>query len=193
MRPDRAVHHGAVDLPVAVRMIEHCAAEIDDALRRCRRRCIALPLRGRQRRPQVLRSPHQQLIFVLEVRVERRSPDVRAVEDLLYCDAVVRSFNNERHERLVQRLARALNPPVYDSHLRNRISFLNKCPVSDDCQVHRSAGLPYLITHTAGDDRKLPVPAILVILPAVPSYAVMPRTYVRMSFPLSKPWTRILN
>src|SRR5437867_7201823 len=148
---------------------------------------------GRQRSPQVLRSPHQQLVFILEVRVERRSSDIRAVENLLHRDAVVRPFKNQRHERLMQRLARALNPPVYDSHLPNRISFLNKCPVWDDCQIHRSAGLPLLMTHTAGDDRKLPVPAILVILPAVPSYSVMPRTYVRMSCPLSKPWTRILK
>lgn len=57
----------------------------------------------------------------------------------------------------------------------------------------RKAGLPFRISQTAGAERKLPVPAFLVILPAVPAYSVISRTYVSTLCPLSKPSTRILN
>src|SRR4029453_13673201 len=49
------------------------------------------------------------------------------------------------------------------------------------------AGLPFLIVQTAGADRKLPLPACLVIFPAVPLYSFMRRIYGRISPPLSKP------
>jgi hypothetical protein len=75
--------------------------------------------------------------------------------------------------------------------LGNRV---NKRPGSKEMRSYSTnVGLPFLIIHTAGDDRKLPLPAFLVILPAVPLYSVMRRTYVKMSCPLSKPSTNILN
>src|SRR5215208_370269 len=75
--------------------------------------------------------------------------------------------------------------------LGNRV---NKRPGSKEMRSYSTnVGLPFLIIHTAGADRKLPLPAFLVILPAVPLYSVMRRTYVKMSCPLSKPSTNILN
>src|SRR5439155_19158353 len=56
-----------------------------------------------------------------------------------------------------------------------------------------NVGLPFLITQTAGAERKFPVPACLVILPAVPAYSVMRRTCGNTPSALSKPSTNMLN
>ena len=59
------------------------------------------------------------------------------------------------------------------------------------CYRVSKAGRPFTICHTAGAERKLPVPAALVMAPAVPRNSVIRRMYVSASCPLSKASTSI--
>jgi len=54
----------------------------------------------------------EQIIFVTKMCVEGRSAHIRAVENLLHDDRVIRFLSDQRNKSFSQQVRRLLNPPV---------------------------------------------------------------------------------
>jgi hypothetical protein len=104
--------HGPEHLTMLVGVGEDVPAEAEHAIldRAAAGECLALtrPERGAQ----VLEAAGQQIVLVVEVRVEGGAADVGAVDDLLHGQRLEPLLPDERHQRSTQELFGPFDPPI---------------------------------------------------------------------------------
>jgi hypothetical protein len=91
-----ARHRRAVGVAVCVDVLENWTAERRDLIENA---AVPGPLVSRSK--QVMDTAFEQLVLVAEMRVEGRSSDIGALENLLHCNCVVRLLARQIDECLM--------------------------------------------------------------------------------------------